>query len=70
MSQFDQEFQKAINVGITNGERPQDPAIRKESAVMNLRALAKAQAYTDEKINELEKKIDVMTEMIKKLAQK
>ena len=41
MSQFDKEFDTAIEYGITNGERPQEPGTRKENAVMSLRAVEK-----------------------------
>jgi len=37
---FDREFQKAIEAGITNWERPNEPATRKETAVMIYRSLA------------------------------
>jgi hypothetical protein len=35
---------------------------------MSLRTLAKAQAYTDEKVMILEEKIDALVELVKKLA--
>lgn len=61
MSQFDNEYQTAKLVGITNGERENDPTTRKESAVMNLRAanyaIQEMKVYIDSKFEELLKAI-------------
>ncbi len=65
MSQFDKEFETAVKVGITNGERPNESATRKETAVMNLRAKEKAkQEVKDEIMIEIKEYIDKKFEEI------
>ena len=42
---YEREFQEAIALGITNGDRPDEPATRREVAVMCYRAYLRAKAH-------------------------
>jgi hypothetical protein len=66
MSNFDKEFDKSQAKGITNGERPNDQATRKETAVMVYRGIEKMKIEILEEVNKmLQSQMETIVKVIK-----